>query len=75
MQSLAVEPHQRRRRVVAKTVCYRLFMLLVTISVAFLFTGELGSALNIGVVTNLVKTGTYYGYERVWDHVTWGVVD
>jgi len=20
-----------------------------------------------------VKTATYYGYERLWDHVTWGV--
>jgi uncharacterized membrane protein len=48
-------------------------MLLVTISVAWIVVGDLGAALNIGVVTNVLKTASYYVYERAWDHVTWGV--
>jgi len=28
---------------------------------------------SIGFVANLVKTVTYYGYERLWDRIAWGV--
>lgn len=66
---------QARRRAVVKTLCYRLFMLLITVIVAWVVIGDAGDALNIGIVTNLTKTGTYYLYERTWDHITWGVSD
>lgn len=59
-------------RVIVKTLCYRLFMFLITAAIALLVTGSLGEALSIGVATNLLKTVTYYAYERAWAHVTWG---
>ncbi|KYH27918.1 hypothetical protein HAPAU_05930 [Halalkalicoccus paucihalophilus] len=59
-------------RVIVKTLCYRVFMFLLTAAVALAVTGSLGEALSIGVATNLLKTVTYYAYERVWAHVTWG---
>lgn len=65
--------HQAQRRAIVKTFCYRLFMILITVTVAWFFVGDVGDAVNIGIVTNLLKTGTYYLYERAWDHVTWGV--
>jgi uncharacterized membrane protein len=64
---------QARRRAVVKTLCYRLFMLLITVTVAWIVVGDVGDALNIGIATNLLKTGTYYLYERTWDHIAWGV--
>ncbi|ADB62812.1 Protein of unknown function DUF2061, membrane (plasmid) [Haloterrigena turkmenica DSM 5511] len=64
---------QARKRALVKTLCYRLFMLSITITVAWLIVGDVGAALNIGLVTNLLKTGTYYIYERTWDRITWGV--
>lgn len=64
---------QAQKRAVVKTLCYRLFMVMITVSVAWFIVGDVADALNIGVITNLVKTGTYYLYERVWDHITWGV--
>ena len=66
-------PLQHRSRALLKTVGYRGLMVLITFAVALLFTKDLGVALNIGIVTNVVKTGTYYGYERLWDRVAWGV--
>ena len=48
-------------------------MIVITVVVAWLFTGDVSDALGIGLVSNLVKTGTYYCYERAWDHVTWGI--
>jgi len=64
---------QARRRAIVKTLCYRLFMVLITVTIAFVVGGDVGDALNIGIAANVLKTGTYYLYERTWDHITWGV--
>ena len=66
-------PHQRMSRALVKTLVYRVLMVVITVLVAFVVTGNTGEALSIGLVANLVKTGTYYGYERLWDRVAWGV--
>ncbi|WP_436936404.1 DUF2061 domain-containing protein [Halovenus marina] len=29
--------------------------------------------MSIGLAANIIKTGTYYGYERLWDRVSWGL--
>jgi len=57
----------RRRRRLAKTVVYRLASVAVTVAVAYLFLGEVGAALDIGVAANLLKMGLYYVHERAWD--------
>lgn len=65
-------PLQGRRRALVKTLCYRLVMVAITVVVAWVFVGDVSDALNIGIVTNIVKTATYYGYERIWDRISWG---
>lgn len=64
---------QARRRAIVKTLCYRLFMLAITVAIAFVVIGDVGDALNIGLAANVLKTGTYYLYERLWDRIAWGV--
>lgn len=64
---------QAQKRALAKTICYRLLMVLITIIVAWIIIGDIGNALDIGLITNLLKTGTYYLYERIWDHIRWGI--
>ena len=66
-------PHQRMSRALVKTLLYRTLMVAITIVVAFFITGNTGDALSIGIASNFIKTGTYYGYERLWDRITWGV--
>lgn len=46
-------------------------MMLITIIVAWLIVGNINDAVNIGVIANVLKTFTYYTYERAWDHVSW----
>jgi uncharacterized membrane protein len=53
----------------AKSLVYRLFMLALTVLVAYLVTTDTTASLQIGVVTNVIKTGTYFTYERLWDRV------
>ena len=62
-----------RKRAVAKTLLYRLVMVTITVVIAWAVVGDLGDAVNIGVVANMLKTGTYYAYERLWDRITWGM--
>jgi len=64
---------QERKRAIVKTLCYRFFMIVITVVVAWAVVGNVGAALSIGVVSNLLKTVTYYVYERTWDHITWGL--
>jgi uncharacterized membrane protein len=64
---------QARNRAIVKTLGYRLLMVVITVVVAWAIIGKVSDALDIGIITNLVKTGTYYTYERLWDRVTWGV--
>jgi uncharacterized membrane protein len=70
---LTRSPVQLRSRAVAKTLVYRLFMVVVTFGVALFFTHDVGQSLNIGVAANVLKTGTYYVHERAWDRISWGV--
>jgi uncharacterized membrane protein len=68
-------PLQARSRALVKTLLYRSLMVVITVLVALLVTGNVGDAFNIGIVANLVKTGTYYTYERLWDRVSWASCD
>lgn len=70
---LTWDPQQARVRAIVKTVLYRIFMLAITVSIAFAVTGNGSDALSIGLAANVLKTGTYYVYERAWDRVTWGL--
>jgi uncharacterized membrane protein len=70
---LSDRPHQAVSRAVLKTALYRLLMVCISIIVAYAVVGDVSAALSIGIATNVVKTGTYYGYERLWDRIAWGV--
>lgn len=72
-QYVTWSPHQAQTRAIVKTLCYRLFMVLITIAVAFLITDDPSQALSIGLVANVFKTITYYVYERMWAHIAWGM--
>jgi len=73
--SLPRPPLQHRRRAIVKTLCYRALMVVITVIVAWTVVGDVSDAVNIGLIANVVKTATYYTYERVWDQIAWGVAD
>lgn len=66
-------PLQARSRALTKTLLYRALMVVITVIVALVVTGNVTDAINIGLVANVVKTGTYYAHERLWDRISWGV--
>lgn len=66
-------PLQARKRAMVKTLGYRFLMIVVTITVAWIVLSDVRTAVDIGIVANVVKTGTYYAYERLWDRISWGI--
>ncbi|GAB7120360.1 DUF2061 domain-containing protein [Natrinema pallidum] len=56
-----------RARALCKALCYRVLMLCTTLVIALAVTGDPGTAIDLGVATTVVKTATYYGYERLWN--------
>ncbi len=71
--SVSSRPLQARKRAIIKTLGYRLLMVAITIAVAWVVVDDARAAIDIGIVANVVKTGTYYTYERLWDRIAWGL--
>lgn len=61
------------RRSLAKAASYRLIATSIVFVVAFVYTGQFGSAAKIGVSAAVAKTTLYYVWERLWARIRWGV--
>ena len=59
-------------RTISKALSWRFIATLVTFSVAWLVTGKLTFAVEIGVADTLIKLGAYYFHERLWIRVKFG---
>lgn len=60
------------KRAIIKAVSYRAFGTLLTITVIYIFTGELLVSLGAGVVEVISKMFFYYLHEKIWDRISWG---
>ena len=59
-------------RSITKALSWRFIATLVTFSVAWLVTGKLSLAAEIGVADTVIKLGAYYFHERAWIGVNLG---
>ncbi len=63
-----------RRRSIAKSVAYRLLTLTADFIIIYLVTRGLAQTIVLAIITNVLSTVLYYGHERVWSKVRWGLV-
>ena len=63
---------EKKRRSVIKAVTYRTSATVATFTLAYIFTGSLEIASQIGFLDFFVKFLIYYINERVWSKTTWG---
>ncbi|MBN1573108.1 MAG: DUF2061 domain-containing protein [Deltaproteobacteria bacterium] len=63
---------ERRYRSILKTVSWRIFATMTTITIVYLFTERIVLSLEIGMVEVVSKMILYYFHERVWNLVTLG---
>ena len=59
-------------RTIMKTLSWRFVATFITFSVAWLATGKLALAVEIGIADTLIKLGAYYFHERTWIRVRFG---
>lgn len=61
-------------RSLTKTISWRITGTLDTILLTFLFTGQVDTAISVGVTEVATKLILYFIHERVWAKVKWGRV-
>ena len=59
-------------RSIVKSLTYRVIGTAITVTMIGLFTGDWELAGGVGVLINFVKIASYFGYERLWEHIPWG---
>jgi len=63
---------ETRIRSIAKALSWRFLATLITFSVAWLLTGQLHLAAEIGAADTVLKLGSYYYHERLWININFG---
>ena len=63
---------ESRTRSLLKGITWRILATLTTIAIAWLITGDVSAALQIGFIEVFAKIAIYYLHERAWAHVKMG---
>ncbi len=64
-----------KTRTVVKAITWRITATLTTIVLVYLFTGQIQTAVEVGVLEMTAKLLFYYGHERLWDRLMFGRVE
>lgn len=75
MEILPLQTHhvtETLRRSIAKTVSYRVVILILDFIAIYLFTGQIKIAFGFMLVSNICMTLGYFFHERIWDKIKWG---
>ena len=59
-------------RSIAKAITWRAGGTLVTVVVAWILTGNLSLAVEIGLINTVIKIGAFYAHERLWNRLSFG---
>ena len=65
-------PRETRARSLAKMLSYRIGAAALLAGITFYLTGSTGETAFVTVVFNVGGSVVYYGYERLWDAISWG---
>jgi len=63
------------KRSVVKAVTYRVVIMVLDFTTIYLFTKTLTVAFGFMIASNVYTTIAYFGHERLWARIKWGVVD
>ena len=63
---------ETRRRSIAKAVSWRSAATLITVTVAWILTGRIDTAIELGLLDTTIKLFAFYGHERLWVRLPYG---
>jgi len=61
------------RRSVAKALTYRILIMSLDFATIYLMTGTVRIAVGFMIVSNIYTTVAYFGHERIWARIAWGI--
>ena len=68
----AVKNSEKATRSIVKAMSWRLVGTIDTILISWIITGQIKTALSIGMIEVVTKMLLYFFHERVWNIVKWG---
>ncbi len=63
---------EQKRRSLVKALTWRAIATATTMTLVFLFTGEMSLAVGVGALDIIFKLIFYYVHERAWNKLSWG---
>jgi|GEM_PF-2600337 adenylylsulfate kinase len=69
-RQVGTESHKRS---IIKAMSWRIIAVVVTTLTTYFFTEEIGLSLGVGLVDSAIKIFAYYGHERWWNRVDFGM--
>lgn len=64
--------YEHTKRSIIKTITYRILIIISTIIIVYLFTGNLDLTIEVTAVSSIASTILYFLHERAWNHIHWG---
>ena len=61
-----------KRRSMVKAITWRFIGTLDTITISYLLTGHIKTAVSIGGIEVFTKMILYFFHERMWNFINWG---
>ena len=62
-----------RKRHLVKAISYRIIGTITTMITGWCITGNILSGVKIGIIESVLKIAIYYGHERVWLKINFGL--
>lgn len=72
MENTNIMIKQTQKRILIKTIIYRILGVLITFIGGILFTNNIKSAITVTMLIEIVQTIVYFMYEEIWNKVKWG---
>lgn len=66
---------ETRQRTLFKSITWRITATLTTVTLVYLFTGQIDTALEVGVLEVTLKLFIYYLHERLWSRSSFGRIE
>lgn len=64
---------ESKKRSLVKALSWRFVATFITMVVVFTLTGELIWAVEIGLADTVIKFAAYFGHERLWVRIRYGL--
>lgn len=64
---------QSNRRILIKSILYRILGIIISFITANLFINNIKKALLLTILTEIIQTTIYILYEKIWNNIKYGI--